>query len=501
MYTVKVGNDVIYSPALGFKGRVIQSPVLKIEANTASTLEFTCPDANSKKAMLQMLRPEIKVYDGSNRVFRGRIVNGTNDFRLSRKIHAEGELAYLQDVIVRPYDVTKTPAQMFEYLLTAYNAQLPAGSAEKRFEIGNCTVTGTSKQFKGEDYKTVFAVMADALIKEYGGYLIPRYVIEGGVEVNYLDWLAEPGTGTQRIQYAHNLLDLTQQEDASPLFTAMVAHAEINGNTVTRTVTASAAIIGKYGYIESSKGYSDIDSTAALEAAATKDLNAAIAETEKTSVTAKAVDMTVIPDSGENDSLTVCKKYAFISAPHDYAGTTLRLMRAEIKLQEPGKSVYTFESLRKSLAKTTASNKAGTAKAESTAQAAESTAKAASAAVGRIADYIVETGTTDGWAWRKWNSGRAECICQDTKTVTSMYKHNDNLYSEDAVKDYPANLFTSNVRLFASANGTTNTGLMYWLGSYAEPSLTQAKYRIFRIANVSASTGFIVNLHAVGRWK
>lgn len=27
---------------------------------------------------------------------------------------------------------------------------------------------------------------------------------------------------------------------------------------------------------------------------------------------------------------------------------------------------------------------------------------------GKAADYIIETGTTDGWKWRKWNSGRVE---------------------------------------------------------------------------------------------
>lgn len=27
---------------------------------------------------------------------------------------------------------------------------------------------------------------------------------------------------------------------------------------------------------------------------------------------------------------------------------------------------------------------------------------------GKATDYIIETGTTDGWKWRKWNSGRIE---------------------------------------------------------------------------------------------
>ena len=48
--------------------------------------------------------------------------------------------------------------------------------------------------------------------------------------------------------------------------------------------------------------------------------------------------------------------------------------------------------------------------------------------LGLIADYVIETGTSGIWTYRKWNSGIAECWGTYTKTgpITSAW---GNLYA------------------------------------------------------------------------
>lgn len=47
---------------------------------------------------------------------------------------------------------------------------------------------------------------------------------------------------------------------------------------------------------------------------------------------------------------------------------------------------------------------------------------------GKAADYIIETGTTDGWKWRKWNSGRVELIGWVQYTSIKLDKASQGTY-------------------------------------------------------------------------
>jgi len=114
-----------------------------------------------------------------------------------------------------------------------------------------------------------------------------------------------------------------------------------------------------------------------------------------------------------------------------------------------------------------------------------------------LADYVVENGTANGWQYRKWNSGVAECW-QVTNITSESFT---NVYGNGWYKAYsdwllPAGLFND----IPSVTGTLwrNGGLCFIMLH----SLEKDKIG-FYVASLksegAANTRFM--FHAKGRWK
>lgn len=120
------------------------------------------------------------------------------------------------------------------------------------------------------------------------------------------------------------------------------------------------------------------------------------------------------------------------------------------------------------------------------------------------ADFIVEYGITDGWMWRKWNSGFAECWCKKsvTTTITTAW---GSLFSSGPLtasdltfpftfKDVP----TVNVTV-------TNNGAGVFLmasGSWAPPTVsTSGAFELVRAISATTSNSYGLNYQVNGRWK
>lgn len=123
--------------------------------------------------------------------------------------------------------------------------------------------------------------------------------------------------------------------------------------------------------------------------------------------------------------------------------------------------------------------------------------QALSATINVIDDYVVEQGTKDGWTYRKWNSGIAECWMRWSGTVTrygsggpspatSMYTNNWTLpfaFKAIYVKTATAQV-GSGICIVASGglNDTLDTVALHWA------------------SNVTSGTS-TVNLMIKGTWK
>jgi hypothetical protein len=138
MYTIYVDGRLLYAPNLAEDGYAVTSPKVKLSLNSVSALECTVPTNNPLYGQISKLKSVVKVYDNDRRIFRGRVIDDEKDFYNRQKLTAQGELAYLNDSILRPYNYSGSVSGYFAMLVNQHNSQV---DAEKQFRVGNVTVT------------------------------------------------------------------------------------------------------------------------------------------------------------------------------------------------------------------------------------------------------------------------------------------------------------------------------------------------------------------------
>ena len=103
--------------------------------------------------------------------------------------------------------------------------------------------------------------------------------------------------------------------------------------------------------------------------------------------------------------------------------------------------------------------------------------------------HIVEQGQTDGWSYRKWDDGTAECWGQFTKTTSPA---SDNHYMLKAT--YPFR-FTENPSVVA----TGSVGNQYSYVSYT--AVYWGCTDIYLDSPTTSSQTIVVCVYAIGKWK
>lgn len=112
------------------------------------------------------------------------------------------------------------------------------------------------------------------------------------------------------------------------------------------------------------------------------------------------------------------------------------------------------------------------------------------------ADYIVDSGTSGIWTWRKWNSGISECFGAKsfTSAVTSAW---GALYQSAAqTENYPSGLFNAAPTVIASPSG--NASFLEVSGN-GSATVTPTFYVARPVS--TASNSYKINIHAIGRWR
>ncbi len=121
-----------------------------------------------------------------------------------------------------------------------------------------------------------------------------------------------------------------------------------------------------------------------------------------------------------------------------------------------------------------------------------------------MADFVVDEGVSNGWTWRKWNSGIAECWCKKSVSAaistawgslfTSGALSASNLTLPFTFADVP----TINVTV-------TNNGAGVFLmasGSWAPPSATATgAFELVRAVSSTTTNSYGLNYNVNGRWK
>ena len=364
MYTIYVDNNLIYSPTLIEDGYYAVRPQLKMELNLTSTLEFGLPSGAVGYNSINKLKSIVKVYDDDVRVFRGRCLSDELTMMKQKEIYCEGELGFLQDSVVRAYSFSGTVEQYFTFLINGHNAQV---ESSKQFRVGTVTVgddEDTITRASGS-YLSTFDEINEQLINPLGGYIVPRYEIENGVEVEYLDYLSDSGgQNSQVIEFGENLLDFSQKLDGGEIFTVLIplgaskgtkkgverrlTIASVNSN---RDYLEDATGIATFGRITKSMVWEDVKKASVLKAKGQRAL--ASGANIIPQIELSAVDMHTL--NVNIDAIKLGEYNRVISAPHG-VDAWFQCTRMSLDFENPEQSQYSFGVAPKTL--TTINNSA-----------------------------------------------------------------------------------------------------------------------------------------------
>lgn len=148
MYTILYDGDTVHDPRS--HDRYITDGTLSLEINTAGELSFTIPPTHPLFGRFEALNPrhELTVEEDGQEIFRGRILDHNRDIYTATSIKAEGQLAYLNDSVVRPYGTyPDTPDEGQEPQWTTIAPNNRADYALWLVEQHNANTDGT-KRFK-----------------------------------------------------------------------------------------------------------------------------------------------------------------------------------------------------------------------------------------------------------------------------------------------------------------------------------------------------------------
>ena len=98
MYSIYMDGKILHEPRLKEDGLVVVEPTLENELNKAGSLKFTITPNNQRYSQCKKMKSIIQVLDNGNEIFRGRILDDTEDFYKRRAVVCEGDLNF-----PRPY--------------------------------------------------------------------------------------------------------------------------------------------------------------------------------------------------------------------------------------------------------------------------------------------------------------------------------------------------------------------------------------------------------------
>lgn len=272
MYKVRLDGAYLYHP--WDKERTLSSGVLTQELNKNGSFDCTIPIENPlfqrilrRKSMIEVVR-----FTNSSEevIYRGCCMNDTDGNDFVKELQTDGDLVFLNDTSLRPYNRTTTPQEEFKQIIQTHNS---LADPSKNFVVGKVTITGEAERRHSESYKATKTAI-DELQETYGGYIRTRAVHT----VNYIDWLAAyDERADQEIRYGENIIDISKYIKVEDIATRVIPLGK-SGTTIKsindgRDYVEDETAIQQFGLIEKIVEFSDIESPLKLKEAGVDYLN------------------------------------------------------------------------------------------------------------------------------------------------------------------------------------------------------------------------------------
>lgn len=358
MYQVYCDGQLIHDPRL--QGYQLVSPSLSLELNKTGTFTFTMYPDHPGYGVISKLKSIIEVKKDGAVLFRGRPLSSQEGFYRQQTYTCEGELAFLLDSRVRPFEMAGGVTELFSYLIQQHNKQV---DAYKQFKVGNVTVTDPNDYINRSNitYETTWDILNSRLLDTLGGYLWVRHEADGV----YLDYLEDfPYMSTQRITFGENLLDYARTWDGSEIATALIPLGarltDANGKQTEERLTISEvnsgkdyvydeAAVAQYGWIFDTQTWNDVTQAGNLKQKALEALSEKIKTVDTIEMT--AADLSQMDKSFDDFRIG---QYVFVdSPPHGLNGEKFLVTKMTLSLSDPSQNKLTFGRVKSSFTEET----------------------------------------------------------------------------------------------------------------------------------------------------
>ena len=268
MYAILADEELIYDDRLD--DNTIGKGSVSLEVNKSGSCTFSLYPDHDYYDRLKDRTTYITVERDDRLIYRGRVLKHSDSFYRERTFTCEGELSFLLDSIIRPYNFTGTPAALFRQIITAHNSQVEEA---KRFTIGTITVTDPNNYInrKNSAYESALENIKTRLLETHGGYII---FTEGPNNTRVINWLSElTYLNGQTIEFGENLLDFVKEVNTEDIVTALIplgARLETSDPDFEQRLTSESVTSGhvdyvydqtavnKYGWVFASETWDDV---------------------------------------------------------------------------------------------------------------------------------------------------------------------------------------------------------------------------------------------------
>ena len=358
MYQIYCDGQLLYDPRL--QEYQLLSPSLSLELNKTGSFTFTQYPNHPGYGTVQKLKSIIEVKKDGAVLFRGRPLSSKEGFYRQQDYTCEGELAFLLDSRVRPFEMAGEVTELFTYLINQHNEQV---DETKRFQVGTVTVTDPNDYVNRSNitYETTWDILNTRLLDTLGGYLWVRHEADGV----YLDYLADfPYMSTQRITFGENLLDYARTRDGSEIATALIPLGarltDAEGKQTEERLTISdvndgkdyiydQAAVEQYGWIFTTQNWDDVTQAGNLKQKGLDALREKIKTVDTIEMT--AADLSQMDKSFDDFRIG---QYVFVdSPPHGMDGEKFLVTKMALKLSDPSQNKLIFGRVKSSFTEET----------------------------------------------------------------------------------------------------------------------------------------------------
>ena len=350
MYKIYADDTLIYdSTIIDYR---IGKGAITLETNKSGSFVFSVYPDHFYYDSFVKLKTIITVYKSDKIVFRGRILNDVTDYWNNKVITCEGELGFLMDSIIRPFDFSGAPEDLFKKFINEHNSQV---DDFKKFKIGKITVVDSNNYIarSNSEYETASSNLSSRLVEPIGGYI---HVTHGERDddptptINYLSDFTS--VSNQTVEFGSNLKNYTKTIKAEEIATAIIPlGAQIddgNENTENSRLTITSVNDGKdyiynaeavalYGWVFKVVTWDDVTDVNNLKRKAEEHLKNVV--NQNITIELNAIDLHLLDRSIE--SFRVGDYIKVSSKPHNYEATML-CNKQTIDLLKPDNDTITL---------------------------------------------------------------------------------------------------------------------------------------------------------------